>query len=67
MDEQASDPMRSSTRELTAEAAEQVKVIKGMGAHIYKYLDTLTPSREVSLAKTKCEEMVMWATKAVTG
>jgi hypothetical protein len=43
-----------------------MKDIKDTGLEFLDYLDILTPCREVSLAKTKVEEAVMWAVKAIT-
>ena len=44
----------------------QMKEIKDMGRDFHNYLDALPPSRELSIAKTKIEEAVMWAVKHVT-
>jgi len=41
-------------------------IIKGKGLDFISYLDTLPASREISLAKTKMEEAVMWAVKSIT-
>lgn len=41
--------------------------IKELGATFYEHVEQMGPSREASLAKTKIEEAVMWAVKAITG
>jgi hypothetical protein len=60
------DVMRMEYRELTREQSEQILAIKGNAASLYGLLGTLGESRELSLAKTKLEEAVMWAVKALT-
>lgn len=40
--------------------------VKDFGLTFLIYIDTLGNSRELSLAKTKIEEAVMWAVKHVT-
>ena len=59
--------MRHEYRVLSEAEKAQMQTIKDMGLQFYKYLDTIVPpSRELSLAKTKIEEAVMWAVKHVT-
>lgn len=60
--------MRQENRALTDEEYIQVRQIKDKGLAFYELLDGLQtgPSRELALAKTKIEEAVMWATKAIT-
>ena len=60
------DLMRVEYRELTDAERDQIKVIKGMGSRFCGYLSGLPASREMSLARTKIEEAVMWAVKGVT-
>ena len=48
-----------------AEKAQMLK-IKDDGAALIAFLDSLGQSRELSIAKTKVEEAVMWAVKHVT-
>ena len=48
-----------------AEKAAMLKV-KDDGAELIAYLDRLGQSRELSIAKTKIEEAVMWAVKHIT-
>jgi len=65
--EMGEDPMRNEYRELTDAERDQIKVIKGMGSRFCGYLAGLQDSREMSLAKTKIEEAVMWGVKGITG
>jgi len=58
--------VRHEYRVLTDEEKMRMKDIKDTGLEFLDYLDILTPCREVSLAKTKVEEAVMWAVKAIT-
>jgi len=61
------DVMRMQYRTLTADEQAQMVAVKGNAASLYGFLGTLGNSRELSLAKTKLEEAVMWATKHITG
>lgn len=61
------DVMRMQYRTLTADEQAQMVAVKGNAASLYGHLCTLGASRELSLAKTKLEEAVMWATKHITG
>lgn len=54
-------------RELTENERERVAAIKDMGNAFLEVLDIQASCREISLAKTKIEEAVMWAVKGVTG
>jgi len=59
--------MRHNYRVLSdAEKANMVRV-KDMGLALHDFIDGLGKSREISLAKTKVEEAVMWAVKHITG
>jgi hypothetical protein len=58
--------VRHEYRVLTDDEKQQMKNIKDLGLVFLEFIDTLTPSRETSLAKTKVEEAVMWAVKSVT-
>lgn len=49
-----------------AEKANMLKV-KDMGLALHDFVASLGSSREISLAKTKVEESVMWAVKHITG
>jgi len=60
--------MRHGYRVLSDEEKHQMKTIKDHGLMFHEYLNAISPpSRELSLAKTKIEEAVMWAVKHVTG
>lgn len=58
--------MRHQYRVLSdAEKANMAK-IKDMGRDFLDFIGGLGSSREISLAKTKIEEAVMWAVKHIT-
>jgi hypothetical protein len=40
--------------------------IKGLGLELYRAIAELGDSREISIAKTRLEEAVMWAVKHIT-
>lgn len=58
--------MRHQYRVLSEEEKSQMLAIKDMGAQFVDYCDGIGQSRELSLAKTKIEEAVMWAVKSLT-
>lgn len=58
--------MRHQYRVLSDEEKAQMQKIKDMGLEMLIYIDSVGASREMSLAKTKIEEAVMWAVKHVT-
>jgi hypothetical protein len=58
--------MRHEYRLLTEIEKAQLLDIKDQGRYFYDLCDRLGTSRELSLAKTKIEEAVMWAVKHVT-
>lgn len=60
------DVMRMNTRVLTRDEQERMVAVKGNAASLYGLLGTLGDSRELSLAKTKIEEAVMWAVKHIS-
>jgi hypothetical protein len=64
------DVMRLKYRPLTAAEQEAMENIKTTASMLYDDIDMLDrlhgDSRELSLAKTKVEEAVMWATKYIT-
>ena len=60
------DVMRQEYRVLTAEASAAVLDVKRDAAALYAKLESFGSSRELSVAKTKLEEVVMWATKHLT-
>lgn len=59
--------MRHQYKVLSESEKENMATIKDMGLAFHDFVGTLGNSREVSLAKTKIEEAVMWAVKHVTG
>jgi len=59
--------MRHQYRVLSDEEKEQMRVVKDMGLDFHEYIANIGDSRELSLAKTKVEEAVMWAVKHITG
>jgi hypothetical protein len=58
--------MRHSYRVLTDEENQRMSNFKDMGLAFLNACDEAGHSRELSLAKTKIEEAVMWAVKHVT-
>lgn len=58
--------VRHQYRVLSEHEKGQMTFIKDMGLEFIQYLDTMTPGRENSIAKTKIEEAVMWAVKGIT-
>ena len=58
--------MRHQYRTLTEGEQFCMRSIKDMGAAFHDVLGSIGESRELSLAKTKIEEAVMWAVKHIT-
>ena len=58
--------MRQQYKTLGVEELQQMQDIKSAGLAVYKLCDDIGQSRELSLAKTKIEEAVMWAVKHIT-
>jgi len=58
--------MRHTYRTLTADEKEQMQALKDAGLALYELLDSLDGGREITLAKAKVEEAVMWGVKAIT-
>ena len=58
--------MRHEYRVLTDVEKAAMKEIKDLGLALHNLIDRIGSSREVSLAKTKVEEAVMWAVKHIT-
>lgn len=58
--------MRHEYKILTMEEKAQMGAIKDAGLAFHTLVDSLGNSREVSMAKTKIEEAVMWAVKHLT-
>ena len=58
--------MRHQYRVLSDAEKVQMQTVKDMGLSFHEYVAGLGASRELSLAKTKIEEAVMWAVKHLT-
>lgn len=58
--------MRHAYRVLNDEEKAQMQAIRDKGLELWNFLDGIGQSRELSLAKTHAEEVVMWAVKHVT-
>lgn len=58
--------MRHQYRVLSEEEKANMQAVKDLGRDFYAFLNTFGSSREMSLAKTKVEEAVMWAVKHIT-
>ena len=65
-DDADEDVMRMTPRQLNDDDKNKLIAIKGNAASLHGFFGTLGTSRELSLAKTKLEEAVMWAVKHVT-
>lgn len=69
-DRTANNAVRHQYRVLSDNEKADMVAIKDVGADFLRHIETLEtrrgPSRELSLAKTKVEEAVMWAVKHVT-
>lgn len=58
--------MRHAYRVLSDEEKAQMSAIKDAGLAFHDLIAGVGSSRELSLAKTKVEEAVMWAVKHIT-
>ncbi|MDX9860890.1 MAG: hypothetical protein RBS99_08215 [Rhodospirillales bacterium] len=58
--------MRHEYRVLSEEEKATMQAIKDKGREFFELLDAADASRELSIAKTKVEEAVMWAVKHIT-
>lgn len=58
--------MRHEYRVLSDAEKVQMQAIKDTGLVFHTLIESLGASRELSLAKTKIEEAVMWAVKHLT-
>lgn len=58
--------MRHAYRILSDNEKLQMQAIKDKGLELFELIDNIGQSRELSLAKTKTEEAVMWAVKHLT-
>jgi len=63
----SADTMRQAPqRALHIAETDNIAAIKVAGQDFYGVVESMGNSREISLAKTKIEEAVMWAVKHVT-
>ena len=58
--------MRHAYRVLSDEEKELMQKLKDEGLKLHEFIASLGASRELSIAKTKIEEAVMWAVKHIT-
>lgn len=58
--------MRHQYRVLEPHEKHNMQVIKDLGLKFHEQLESMGQSRELSLAKTRVEEAVMWAVKHLT-
>ena len=58
--------MRHAYRVLSDDEKAQMQAIKDKGLELHDLIEGIGASRELSLAKTKTEEAVMWAVKHLT-
>lgn len=65
-DRTVNNTMRHAYRVLTDEEKASMQTIKDAGLAFHGQIAALGNSREVSIAKTKVEEAVMWAVKHIT-
>jgi hypothetical protein len=57
--------MEHKIRVLTAQDESYIKEIRDIGLELYELFTEIGPSREISIAKGKVEEAVMWAIKSI--
>lgn len=58
--------LRHQYKVLNDEEKAQMKALKDKGLEFLELIESIGNSRELSLAKTKVEEAVMWSVKHVT-
>ena len=58
--------MRHVYRVLSDDEKAQMQALKDKGLELHDLIESIGASRELSLAKTKTEEAVMWAVKHIT-
>lgn len=63
----ANNTVRHQYKVLNDVEKAQMLAVKDKGLEFLNILNGYQPSREMSLAKTKIEEAVMWAVKGITG
>ena len=62
----ANNVMRHEYRVLSDAEKAQMQAIKDKGLELHNLIESIGQSRELSIAKTKTEEAVMWAVKHIT-
>lgn len=65
-DRVVNNTMRHQYRVLTDEEKAQMNAVKEAGLGFHALVSGLGESRELSIAKTKIEEAVVWAVKHIT-
>ncbi len=65
-DRTVNNVMRHAYRVLSDDEKAAMQKIKDDGLALHEFIDSLGSSRELSVAKTKIEEAVMWAVKHIT-
>lgn len=65
-DRTANNAVRHQYRVLSDEEKAKMVQVKDAGAALLALIDGMGSSRELSIAKTKTEEAVMWAVKHLT-
>lgn len=65
-DRTVNNVMRHNYRVLSDDEKLQMQQIKDEGLSFYQLIESIGESRELSIAKTKIEEAVMWAVKHIT-
>lgn len=58
--------MRHGYRVLSDDEKAQMQAVKDKGLELWTLINSMGDSRELSIAKTKAEEAVMWAVKHLT-
>ena len=58
--------MNTSDSDLSETKKDAMREVRDLGQKFYECIDSMGSSSELSLAKTKIEEAVMWAVKHIT-
>ena len=58
--------MRHEYRVLSDDEKAQMQAIKDKGLELHNLIESIGQSRELSIARTKTKEAVMWAVKHIT-
>jgi hypothetical protein len=65
-DRTVNNTMRHQYRVLSEAEKANMQAVKDEGLKFFSLVDGMGSSREISIAKTKIEEAVMWAVKSIT-